>query len=60
MIFNPNYLRGAVKIRVIGTMPERFINLCITEQILLWGINKKGEDLVVWIGLNDFFKIRPW
>ncbi|WP_371361336.1 hypothetical protein SRRS_27620 [Sporomusa rhizae] len=59
MIFNPNYLRGAVKIRVIGTMPERFINLCITEQILLWGINKKGEDLIVWIGLNDFFKIRP-
>ncbi|SDF06157.1 sporulation protein YqfD [Sporomusa acidovorans] len=59
MIFNRNYLRGAVKIRISGTMPERFINLCITEQILLWGITKTDKDLVAWIGLHDFFQIRP-
>lgn len=59
MIFNTNYLRGAVKIRITGSMPERFINLCITEQILLWGITKSGDDLIAWIGLNDFFRIRP-
>jgi similar to stage IV sporulation protein len=59
MIFNTKYLRGAVKIRITGTIPERFINLCITEQILLWGITKIDEDLIAWIGLDDFFKIRP-
>ncbi|SMC93938.1 sporulation protein YqfD [Sporomusa malonica] len=59
MIFNINYVRGAVKIRISGSMPERFINLCIAERILLWDINKTNEDLIAWIGLNDFFKIRP-
>ncbi|HWR42669.1 sporulation protein YqfD [Sporomusa sp.] len=59
MIFNTKYLRGAVKIRISGSIPERFINLCITEQILLWGITKTNEDLIAWIGLDDFLKIRP-
>lgn len=59
MIFNTNYLRGAVKIRISGSMPERFINLCLAEHILLWGITKTNEDLIAWIGLDDFFRIRP-
>ena len=59
MIFNANYLHGTVKIRISGSMPERFINLCITEQILLWGITKIDEDLIAWIRLDDFFRIRP-
>lgn len=59
MIFNTNYLRGAVKIRISGPMPERFINLCIAEHILLWRLTKTDQDLVAWIGLNDFFRIRP-
>lgn len=59
MIFNVNYLRGAVKIRLSGPMPERFINLCIVEHILLWGITKTDEDLIAWIRLDDFFRIRP-
>lgn len=59
MIFNINYVRGAVKIRISGSMPERFINLCIAERILLWDINKTNQDLIAWIGLNDFFRIRP-
>ncbi len=59
MIFNTKYLRGTVKIRITGVFPERFINLCIAEQILLWGITKVDEDLIAWISLNDFFKIRP-
>ncbi|WP_425057564.1 hypothetical protein SCACP_20800 [Sporomusa carbonis] len=59
MTFNTKYLRGAVKIRISGLMPERFINLCIAEQILLWGITKKDEYLIAWIGLDDYFRIRP-
>lgn len=58
MICNTKYLRGAVKIRISGSMPERFINLCLAERILLWGITKNNDDLIAWIGLNDFFRIR--
>lgn len=59
MIYNMNYLRGMVKIRISGAMPERFINLCLTEHILLWGITKVEADLLAWISLHDFFRIRP-
>ncbi|MBP2638131.1 MAG: sporulation protein YqfD [Firmicutes bacterium] len=59
MIFNTKYLQGAVKIRVKGPMPERFINLCVMEEITLWGITKTDDDLIAWIRLQDFFRIRP-
>lgn len=59
MICNTKYLRGAVKIQISGSIPERFINLCIADQILLWGISKNNEDIIAWIGLTDFFRIRP-
>lgn len=59
MIFNTKYLRGAVKIQITGMIPERFINLCMAEQILLWGITKVDDDLIAWISLDDFFRIRP-
>ncbi len=59
MIFNTNYLHGSVKIRISGSIPERFINLCIAEQITLWGIIKTDADLIAWIKLDDFFRIRP-
>ncbi|BBB92789.1 MAG TPA: sporulation protein YqfD [Methylomusa anaerophila] len=59
MIFNFRYLKGAVKIRITGRMPERFINLCLAERIFLWNITKRNDDLIAWISLDDFFAIRP-
>ncbi|MEG6585825.1 sporulation protein YqfD [Dendrosporobacter sp. 1207_IL3150] len=52
------YINGAIKVKVSGHMPEKFINLCVAQNILLWGINKSGSDLFVWMFLNDFYTIR--
>ncbi len=54
-----NYIRGTVRLQVSGSMPEKFINLCVAEQILLWGIMKKHNDFYVYMRLPDFFRIRP-
>lgn len=54
-----NYLKGAVKIRICGVVPEKLINLCVTEGIYLWGISRVDGDLFAWILLHDFYRIRP-
>ena len=53
-----NYLAGAVKIRISGAIPEKFINLCLAQHILLWGISRERNALYAWIRLPDFFRIR--
>lgn len=54
-----NYFRGAVRIRISGPFPERFINLCLTRGIFLWGISRDNADLAAFIRLPDFLRIRP-
>jgi similar to stage IV sporulation protein len=54
-----NYVSGIVSIRIKGDMPEKFINLCLAQHILLWNITKIGNDFYAFIRLPDFFCIRP-
>ncbi|WP_122627045.1 sporulation protein YqfD [Lucifera butyrica] len=54
-----NYINGIIRIRVSGTMPEKFINLCMAQNIFLWGIIKLDGDLYVNLRLPDFLRIRP-
>jgi len=54
-----NYINGTVTIKVSGTMPEKFINLCMLEKISLLRITKKNDDFIVCLGLSDFFHLRP-
>jgi similar to stage IV sporulation protein len=54
-----NYLAGTVFIKISGVIPEKFINLCISQHIFLWDINKSQEDIYAYIRLHDFFRIRP-
>lgn len=53
-----NYVKGMVRIRIRGAMPEKFVNLCIAQHILLWRIIKCQDDLYANIRLSDFFQIR--
>lgn len=53
------YMKGAVKLRVAGEYPERFINLCIADHIYLWGAKRLDDCMTVWICPADFFRIRP-
>lgn len=54
-----NYIYGMVRVRIRGLMPEKFVNLCIAQHILLWDIVKRDDDLYANMRLNDFFRIRP-
>lgn len=53
------YLLGYATISVEGYFIERFINICISKQILLWNMKrKKSSFLYANIGIKDFKKIR--
>lgn len=54
-----NYMNGVVRIRISGPVPEKFINLCLARGIFLQGITKRNEDVLAYIRLPDFFRIRP-
>ena len=50
-----NYLLGYVNIVVEGFFVERFINICISKNILLWKI-KRDKSTIVYarVGIRDF------
>ena len=53
------YILGFVDITVEGFFIERFINICNSENIILWSSNiEKGTILNVRINKSDFKKIR--
>lgn len=50
-----NYLLGYVNIVVEGFFVERFINICIAKDILLWKI-KRDKSTIIYarVGIRDF------
>lgn len=53
------YLRGYVKISVTGYSPERFLNLCNVQHLLLWGVENKGLTYELYLRAKDYKKLRP-
>lgn len=54
-----NYILGFVNISVEGFFVERFINTCINNKILLWGIKRKNSTLLnANVNIKEFKKIR--
>ena len=53
------YLRGYVKIKVQGYSPERFLNLCNVNKILLWNLEHEGNDYEMCLSIKDYKKLRP-
>lgn len=54
-----NFAKGYVRIVIDGYFTERFINICIGNDILLWDIRRLGETRVTAkIMPGDFHKIR--
>ena len=54
-------IQGYLRIKVWGYSPERFMNLCCNHNILLWDIEKCGNDIYSMnISLRGFFQIRPF
>ena len=53
------YKNGYVKIRLISPKPERVLNLCSRQGILLSQIRQAGETWEMQISLKDFFRLKP-
>lgn len=53
------YIKGYIKIRLVGYSPERFINLCSYHDILLWNIENAGDDYEMYITIKGFRKLKP-
>lgn len=54
------YLHGYVKVKIEGYSPERLLNLCNANQILVWGIVKKKQTYEMCVSINDYKKLRPF
>ena len=49
-----------MKIRVEGYSPERFLNLCNVNKILLWGIETDGLSYEMYVSVSDYKRLRPF
>ena len=54
------YLQGYVRIRVEGYSPERLLNLCNGNHILLWGIETDRIVYEMYVSIRDYHKLRPF
>lgn len=54
-----SYILGYIRVTVEGYYIERFINICISNKILIWNIKREkgGIKLFLNVGINDFKKI---
>ena len=55
-----SYILGYVRITVEGYYIERFINICINNEILIWNIKREkgGFKLYLNVGIKNFKEIR--
>lgn len=53
------FLKGYVRICINSRDPERFLNLCAKNNLLLYQIEESRSGCELDIGLADFFKLRP-
>jgi len=53
------YLRGYLRIRIIGYSPERFLNLCSYNHIYLWGLTPRSGAYELYLNVRGFRKLKP-
>lgn len=52
------YMTGCVKFIAKGVFPERFLNLCAKEDILIWNPKVKNNELTGYMHVHDYLRIR--
>lgn len=50
--------RGVLQVRMTGYSPERFLNMCNTHEMELWGITYKNGSCYFFMTVPSFFKCR--
>jgi len=53
------YLRGYLRIQIIGYSPERFLNLCSHHGIFLWNLTPSNGTYEMNIGVKGFRRLKP-
>lgn len=56
----PKYVRGYVKIRLESSMPERFLSLCVHNQIPVWNLKNNGIYYEMELSVKDFFRLNAF
>ena len=54
------YLRGYVRIKIEGYSPERLLNLCNANGLLIWDVMNQGLIYELCISVKDYRKLRPY
>jgi similar to stage IV sporulation protein len=53
------YIRGYLSVKLTGNSPWRFINLCGSHGILIWGLAPYDGGYRFFISLKGFYELRP-
>ena len=54
-----HYCKGYLLVRLQGFSPERFLNLCMANQIEIWDLRYREKGYEFYIALEGFRKVRP-
>lgn len=49
-----HFLSGYCKVVLSGTNQERFLNLCVAKQILLWNVKREGKHYIFYISRGGY------
>ena len=50
-------MKGYVKVKITGDNAERFINICVSDGVVIWSILKIGDSVVFCLLAKDFRKL---
>lgn len=53
------FCRGYLYVRLTGYSPERFLNLCMANQIIIWDLRYWDQEYRFYIAADDYRRIRP-
>jgi similar to stage IV sporulation protein len=54
-----NWLRGFLIVRIHGTAPERFINMCCSKKIYIWDLRRIGDDYQFHVFKRNYKNLKP-
>ncbi len=54
-----HYFGGYLRVRLHGFSPERFLNLCMAKQIVIWDLKYQEDGYQFLITVKDFRRVRP-
>lgn len=53
------YLRGYVKVQLVGPYAERFLNLVNARGIFIWNIVKNDTEIYFYIDVKELYELKP-